>query len=34
VSYVSQVDEIESSLGRRVAHCRGMAMYEVFDLRG
>jgi hypothetical protein len=31
---VWQVDEIESSLGRRVAHCRGMTMYEVFDPGG
>jgi hypothetical protein len=33
-SDVWQVDEIESSSGRRVAHCRGMTMYEVFDPGG
>jgi hypothetical protein len=33
-SCVCQVDEIESSLGWRVAHCRGMTMYEVFDPGG
>jgi hypothetical protein len=31
---VSQVDEIESSLGQRVSHCRGMTMYVVFDPGG
>jgi hypothetical protein len=32
--YVWKFDEIKSSLGRRVAHCQGMIMYEVFDLGG
>jgi hypothetical protein len=29
-----QFDEIESSSGQRVAHCRGATMYEVFDPGG
>jgi hypothetical protein len=29
-----QFDEIESSSGWRVAHCRGVTMYEVFDPGG
>ena len=29
-----QVDEIESSSGRRVVHCRGVIVYEVFDPGG
>jgi hypothetical protein len=33
-SNIWQVDEIEFSLGRRVAHCRGMKMYVVFEPRG
>jgi hypothetical protein len=33
-SYVWQVDEIESSSGQRVTHCRGMKVYKVFDLGG
>jgi hypothetical protein len=33
-SCVCQVDEIESSLGRRVAHCQGTTMYEAFDPGG
>jgi hypothetical protein len=31
---VWKVDEIESSSGQRVSHCRGMAMYKVFDPGG
>jgi hypothetical protein len=32
-SCVSQVDDIESSLGWRVSHCQGMIMYvTIFDL--
>jgi hypothetical protein len=34
ISCVSQVDETKSSLGQRVAHYRGMTMYEVFDPGG
>jgi hypothetical protein len=33
-SCVWQFDEIESSSGQRVAHCRGATMYEVFDPGG
>jgi hypothetical protein len=33
-SCVYQVDEIESSLGQRVAHCRSTTVYEAFDPRG
>jgi hypothetical protein len=29
-----QVDEIDSSLGLRVSHCRGMTMFVVYDPGG
>jgi hypothetical protein len=33
-SNVWKVEEIESSSRRRVAHCQGTTMYEVFDQGG
>jgi hypothetical protein len=33
-SCVCQIDEIKFSSGQRVAHCRGMTMYVVFDPGG